>query len=116
MEETGKVEIVLAAPLEPGKLKNGLDASIAGKAGAAKREENRLARLSSAREHIEQVQLPAALQAFDDLLQDTDPRARRYRFAAADKTLDRMLPTTKHIEVDIRAEVSALVAAFKEST
>ncbi len=88
----------------------------AGRKGAAKREENRLARLSSAREHIEQVQLPAALQAFDDLLSDTDPRARRYRFAAADKTLDRMLPTTKHIEVDIRAEVSALVAAFKESS
>lgn len=104
--------------LEPSKggfAKGKVDPREAGRKGAAARERNRLARLDSAREHIEAVQLPAAIQAFDDLLTDTDPRARRYRFGAAKDTLDRVMPPTKHIEVDVRAQVAALVQAFREA-
>ncbi len=83
--------------------------------GAAARERNRLARLDSTRQYIEAVQLPEAIRAFDDLLADTDPRARRYRFGPAKDTLDRVMPGTKRVEVDIRAQVAALIQAFKEA-
>ena len=105
--------------LEPSrkrKFANGkINPSEAGRKGARKREENRLARLDSAREHIERVQLPKALEAYDDLLDDHDPRARRYRFGAAKDVLDRSMPVTQHVEVDIQAQISALIAAFKEA-
>jgi hypothetical protein len=47
--------------------------------------------------------------------QRTETPARRYRFAAAKDTLDRVLPVSKHIEVDVRAQISALIAAFKQA-
>jgi hypothetical protein len=48
---------------------------------------------------------------------DTDPRARRYRFAAADKILTGtgILREDKHVQIDVRAEVSALIAAFAQT-
>jgi hypothetical protein len=95
--------------------KGKVDPREAGRKGVQKREQNRLARLVSTREHIERVQLPKAILAYDDLLEDEDPRARRYRFAAAKDTLDRTPPATKHVEIDVRAQISALVAAFKEA-
>jgi hypothetical protein len=108
----------------PNEQVNGLEANRAerfghpreaGRRGAQKREQNRLARLDSAREHIERVQLPRAIRSYDDPLEDGDPRARRYRFEAAKDTLDRVLPVSKHIEVDVRAQISALIAAFKQA-
>jgi hypothetical protein len=90
------------------------DPSAAGRRGVAVREANRLSSLSEARQYVETVQVPRAIEAFDDLLSDTDPRARRYRFAAADKVLSGtgILAEQKHVQIDVRAEVSALIAAF----
>lgn len=88
----------------------------AGRKGAQKREQNRLATLSSAREHVELVQVPIAIQAFDDLLVDNDPRARRYRYSVARDVLagTGVLTEQKRMTVDIRVEISALIAAFEE--
>ena len=96
-------------------LRGGHDPSEMGKRGVAVREERRMQRLTASREHVELVQLPAAQEAYDDLLNDHDPRARRYRFAAAKDVYDRVMPVTQHVEVDIKAQISALVAAFKEA-
>jgi hypothetical protein len=114
------VESLQVTKLEPPKRRfaNGkVDPSEAGRIGAQRREENRLARLSSSREYVERVQLPKAIQAFDELLADEDPRARRYRYSAARDVLagTGTLSERKQVTVDLRAEISALIAAFKET-
>lgn len=90
------------------------DPAAAGRKGVEVREARRLSSLSETRQYVESVQVPAAIEAFDDLLADKDPRARRYRFAAADKVLSGtgILTEQKHVQIDVRAEVSALIAAF----
>ena len=82
------------------------------------REAKRLANLSETRQYVEAVQVPKAIDAYDDLLADTDPRARRYRYSAARDVLagTGILREAKDVHVDVRAEVGALIAAFKGET